>query len=74
MASFVGWSSRIAPDDDYIRSVRNQLFGPRADAFGILACETVIKMNVTGLRASALGDSTRLFCAADCVQSWSDEN
>ena len=35
------------PGDDYIWSVRNQLFGPRADAFGILACETVIKMNVT---------------------------
>jgi hypothetical protein len=40
-------NSRFAPGNNYIRSVRNQLFGPRANAFGISACETVITMNVT---------------------------
>ena len=37
----------IAPGHDYIWSERNQFFGPRVDAFGILACETVIKSNVS---------------------------
>ena len=40
---------RIGGDEDHIRRDRDQFRGPDADAFGVFACEPVIKPNVTAI-------------------------